>query len=320
MNDSKILILVKLRTLAIRIKKALENEGVCVVDIENENKFISTINNTTADISMVILDLEVSENYAYELVKEVRKKLSNVPIILLSSGKSKKFYVNAMLNGATDFVVKPFNNQTLVTKVLKYLNDDKATNVEFVTLDLNRFIKGELKKASKGNFPISLMFLHFDCQTELNIDNYKINAFIFENIQDLFWDTDVFIRFASKYYLGVFPFCDEKNTKIITEKLNQRFIELQKENEFLENYTLISKFVSYPFDTNEHSKVYNILIDRINQNFNHIQLCKSPLEEVEEDQPKKTSEPRDDIKLSDDTELTDNIESKSGAEVTNDTE
>lgn len=218
MKNYTVLILVKATSLAIRIKKMLEDIHICVVDVGNNRKFFSAINNSKTNISLVILDLDVSEEHASELIQKSRKKLNNVPIILLSSGKEKKFYIKAMVYGATDFIVKPFKNQTLLNKVMKYLNENNFTNVEFVTLDLNCYIKGELKKASKGNFPISLMFLHFENTKGTNINNPKVNSLIFENIQNLFWDTDVFIRFASKYYLGVFPFCDEKKHRTNSKK------------------------------------------------------------------------------------------------------
>lgn len=72
----------------------------------------------------------------------------------------------------------------------------------------------------------------------------------------------------------------KKSTELIVKKLNQRFKELKAENLILEDYNIITKFASYPYDTKEPDEIYNMLIDRINQNFNQIQLCKSPLEEA----------------------------------------
>jgi hypothetical protein len=200
---------------------------------------------------------------------ETRKRLSNTPIIILTAGRQKSFFIEAMLQGATDFIIKPFTDDTLVEKVFKYLNAENSNNnIELVTQDLSKCISGELRKAEKGNFPLSLMFLHFENKSDQILNDTMIGNFMLENMKDLFWDTDIFIRFASKYYLGVFPFCDERNTTIVKAKLIKRFEELKEKNELLENYEMISLFVSYPFDTQETSDVYKILIQRINHKLN----------------------------------------------------
>ncbi|MBN2852491.1 MAG: response regulator [Clostridia bacterium] len=273
MDNYTVLILAKIKTLSLRIKKTLEDNGIQVIDVDNEEKLFTSLDKDV-DISIVILDVEVAEENAARLIKQTRKSVKDIPIIILSSGSDKQFYMKAMLQGATDFVIKPFNNDILIQKVFKYLNEDSNNGVEFITMDLNRYIKGELKKAEKGNFPISLMFLYFDNNEKYDINSVKNNSFIFKNMQDLFWDTDVFIRFASKYYLGVFPFCDEVNTKVVSNKLNTRFQELKEANSFLADYNLVQKFVSYPFDTIESDQVYKMLIDKINQSFSHVKILK----------------------------------------------
>lgn len=272
MNDYTVVMLEKVTALALRMRKILESSKICVVDTNSEDKLFNTIYGSGYNVSLVILDLEITQDYAMDLLIETRNRLNTVPIIVLSSGGKKEFFVEAMLQGATDFIIKPFQDQTLISKVFKYLIPEESTNAELVTLDLKQYIKGELRKAEKGSFPISIMFLNFENNSTKEIQEIETTSFIFENMKDLFWDTDIFIRFASKNYLGIFPFCNEKNTKIINKKLSTRFEELKQKNKLINEYNMISIFVSYPFDTNETSKVYDILISRISEKFKDIQL------------------------------------------------
>lgn len=271
MNKHTVVMLERVTALAMRIRKILEGSKICVVDTNSERQLINSLTGVTDHVSMVILDLENAQEFSLDMLIETRRRLSNTPIIILTAGRQKSFYIEAMLQGATDFIIKPFSDNTLVEKVFKYLNGDKnnsSSNIELVTQDLSQCIKGELRKAQKGKFPLSLMFLHFENNSDQLINDTMISNFIFENMKDLFWDTDIFIRFASKYYLGIFPFCDEKNTVIVKAKLIKRFEELKEKNELLQNFQMISIFVSYPFDTSDTGNVYKTLINRINQKLN----------------------------------------------------
>jgi DNA-binding NarL/FixJ family response regulator len=259
----------RVTALAMRIRKILEGSKICVIDTNSERQLINSLTGVNEHVSLVILDLENANEYSLDMLIETRKRLSNTPIIILTAGRKKSFFIEAMLHGATDFIVKPFSDDVLVEKVFKYLNSEvNNNNIELVTQDLSKCISGELRKAEKGKFPLSLMFLHFENKSDQIINDTMIGNFMLENMKDLFWDTDIFIRFASKYYLGIFPFCDQKNTTIVKAKLQKRFEELKDKNDILENYDMISLFVSYPFDTSEKDDVYKLLIQKINHKLN----------------------------------------------------
>lgn len=273
MNDYTVVILEKMTTLAYRMRKVLEGSRVCVVDTDDETKLLSKLSNESeGHVSLVILDLDIEQDYAMDLLVETKKRVKDTPVIVLTPGSRKNFFVEAMLQGATDFVIKPFKDQTLLTKVFKYLMPEPENQIELVALDLHRYIRGELHKAEKGSFPVSLMFLHFENAAMTEINDTRASSIIFNDLKELFWDTDIFIRFASKYYLGVFPFCDEKNTQLIDKKMNARFNALKRNDTLLADYKMLSTFVSYPFDTSDTTQVYSMLINRIHENFENILL------------------------------------------------
>lgn len=273
MNDHTVVILERVATLTLRIQKMLEASNICVVNSSSEHRFYTSLASGRHDnVSLVILDLDMDHKCAIDVLIKTRQWVKNTPILVLTSGRSRNFFVEATLQGASDFVIKPFLDQTLISKVYKYLIPSTENHIELVALDLNRYIKGELRKAEKGSFPISLMFLHFENSQSEAINDAHMNVVVFENIRDLFWDTDIFIRFASKYYLGIFPFCDENNTSVIEAKMNARFEELKQKNQPLRDYNMISVFASYPFDTDDTTKVYDMLIHRINERFENIRI------------------------------------------------
>ena len=267
MDDQTVVIMAKITAMAKRMKHILEGSRICVIDADNEYKLYNSIQKAKDNIKLVLLDLDIEEDYAVSLLKETRERLENTPIIIMTKAQQRGYFIEALLHGATDFIIKPFSNDILLQKVMKYLVPEVQQN-DTVTFDLSRYLKGELRKAEKGHFAISAMVLALDPKPGVSNDytsSKLAGNILYENLKDIFWETDIFIRFEAKYYLGIFPFCDEKNTKIISQKIESSY-ELLKQNEkILKDYDLISVYVSYPFDTNDSTKIYELLLSRVKE-------------------------------------------------------
>jgi DNA-binding response OmpR family regulator len=268
----------KVKILTHRIRKILEGSKICVVDADNENTLFNSLNGTSDSLALVLMDLDLNERYAMDLLIETRKRVKTSPIIIMTSENTKKVFIEAMLQGATDFIIKPFTNQLFIEKIKKYLTPPEFNGAEIVSMDLRQYIKGELRKAEKGNFPLSLMFMYFENNSADKSKDHEINNFIFNNMQKLFWDTDLFIRFASEHGVGIFPFCNEKNTEIIKNKIEAKFQELKNDNEALKEFNMLCAFLSYPHDTSDTTKVFEMFISRINSEFQDLQLSSDAVE------------------------------------------
>jgi CheY-like chemotaxis protein len=269
----------RVKFLTQRIRKILEASKICVVETDNENTLLSSLSDVNQNISLVLLDLDLEQRYAMDLLIETRRRLRTTPIIIMTSETKKPFFVEAMLQGATDFIIKPFTDQFFAEKIQKCLEAPNlpsrgfaSSESDIVTMDLNQYIKGELRKAEKGNFPLSLMFMYFENNSPDKLRERETNNFIFNFMKKQFWDTDLFIRFASEHGLGIFPFCNDKNTVIIKTKIELKFEELKKANESLKDYNMICAFISYPYDTTEINKVFSLFIGRINAKFQNLRL------------------------------------------------
>lgn len=261
MDKCNLLMLEKVKMLAIRIENILQGSKICVVD--EENRLFNSLNNMVENVSLVILDLDLKDAFAMDLINQVRTKIESTPIVVLTQAGKKEFFVEAILHGATDFIIKPFLDQTFLSKVYKYTAPTKRSGPELVAFSLKQYIKGELRKAEKGSFPLSIMFLSFQATESIDCDIE--NEYLFSRFKSLFWDTDVLISFASEYYLGIFPFCDEKNTEIIGNKIDDRLIQIKGKMKQYNSYTIKKVFASYPYDTPDKDKVFGLLINRIKE-------------------------------------------------------
>jgi DNA-binding response OmpR family regulator len=67
---------------------------------------------------MIIVDTRESDTDTDRILRDVKARFINVPLILLSAHADPEFIINAYLRGAADLLIEPFEAQVLATKIL----------------------------------------------------------------------------------------------------------------------------------------------------------------------------------------------------------
>lgn len=93
------------------IKEVLEKEHYKVLSSYTGTDAIQTLENEKVDL--ILLDLMLPKINGEEIVKIVK----NIPIIVISAKISPEDKVNVLLNGANDYITKPFNVEELLARV-----------------------------------------------------------------------------------------------------------------------------------------------------------------------------------------------------------
>lgn len=110
----RIMIIEDDQTMAETIKKQIEswgNHGICVEDFQNViPEFVK------CDPHMVLVDIMLPFYNGYYWCTEIRK-ISNVPVIFLSSASDNMNIVMAMNMGGDDFIPKPVDLNVLMAKL-----------------------------------------------------------------------------------------------------------------------------------------------------------------------------------------------------------
>lgn len=127
---------------------------------------IDTFHDSKPDL--IITDLSMPEKNGIELCREIRK-ISNVPIIVLSVKGEEKTKVEALDAGADDYITKPFGMDELLARVraaLRRLPDLEAEKSQFTVgdfeVDLSAhtiFLKGEEIHLTPKEFELLVFFV-----------------------------------------------------------------------------------------------------------------------------------------------------------------
>lgn len=185
----KILIVEDDKNLRQELKIFLENngyKGIILEEFENAVKLILEANS-----DLVLLDINLPYADGEYICKEIRK-VSNVPIIMITSRDDEIDELVSLNNGADQYVTKPFNIQILLAKIAGLLKRTENIESSQNKIDLGDFILNVSKSIIEKD----------DLKLELTKNELKILHFLALNkgkivsrneIMDYLWDSESFI-------------------------------------------------------------------------------------------------------------------------------
>lgn len=185
----KILIVEDDEKLSKELEKFLSQNGYEISRITSFENIINDILNSKCN--MVLLDINLPGNNGEYICKEV-KKISEVPIVMITSVDSELDQLISLNYGADDYITKPFNIQILLAKIATILKRTNSNNKDQSKIDCKDFIlnlsKSTIEKEEK--------------EIELTKNEFKIIYYLVQNrgkivpreeIMSYLWDSEMFV-------------------------------------------------------------------------------------------------------------------------------
>lgn len=161
-----------------------------------KTEVLADFTNTIVDIikrkaDLVLLDINLPTYDGEYILKEIRK-VSEVPIIIITSRDNEMDELLSINYGADHYVTKPFNIQILLAKIASVLRRSKALESSSDKIDCHEFVLNISKSLiEKDDEKIELTknelkILHFLVQRREKIVSR-------EDIMEYLWDSESFI-------------------------------------------------------------------------------------------------------------------------------
>lgn len=114
------------------LRSVLEEEGFCVLEAGSAVDAMEHLR--AARLSLITLDINLGPDSGIELAREIRK-LSKIPIIMVSGKDDVIDRVVGLEVGADDYITKPFHNREVVARVRSVLRraEGRPADAEMVT-------------------------------------------------------------------------------------------------------------------------------------------------------------------------------------------
>lgn len=148
METGTILIVDDNKSVLASLELLLENEFSTVRTAANPNQITTLL--TTTSIDIVILDMNFSAginngNEGLYWLKRIHEICPGLPVVMLTAYGDVELAVKSLKNGAADFLLKPWDNRTLVQKIKEAFNN--KSNGKSPSKLKRQIISGNLNKS-----------------------------------------------------------------------------------------------------------------------------------------------------------------------------
>lgn len=127
MNDIRLLIIDKDETARNQIKKLAESAGYTydvAVDGINAIKLFRR-----RDYNLIVMDTDLPLLDGWNACRQIRK-MSDIPIIIVSAQTSESDKLLAFDSGADDYLCKPFSSRELAARIRVFINRSRGSSVQ----------------------------------------------------------------------------------------------------------------------------------------------------------------------------------------------
>ena len=186
---SKILIVEDDKKLRQELETFLNKNGFEAKGLDNFDNTIQDILEENADL--VLLDINLPYTDGEFVCKEVRK-VSNVPIIMVTSRDNEIDELMSLNYGADQYVTKPYNIQILLAKINGLLKRNQNAGRNPEKIDCHGFVLNIAERAiEKDNQKMDLtkneyMILYY-------LSTHKNEVVSRDEIMDYLWESEEFI-------------------------------------------------------------------------------------------------------------------------------
>lgn len=180
------------------IKKGLQEEGYAVDVAPDGAEGLAMVGMNVYDA--IVLDLMLPKKNGIEVMREIRSKKLNVPVLMLTARDTVADKVMGLDAGADDYLTKPFAFQELVARLRSLLRRGKAEITMLKVGDLT--LDPATRKVKRGEAELALTAKEFSLLEYMmrNVGKPLSRTTLSEHVWDINFDrmtnvVDVYINF-----------------------------------------------------------------------------------------------------------------------------
>lgn len=180
-NLSKILLVEDNPSIILGLEYLLKEEKFEYKITKNKRDTLNLLDQEKFDI--VLLDVSLPDGNGFDICKYIKEK-KDTPVIFLTAKDEEKDVVLGFDLGADDYIIKPFRNRELISRIKNVLR--RKQNIENYLIHSNIKIDLDLGKVYKDDEEITLTKLEY--KILVNLFSNKKRLITREEILNDIWD------------------------------------------------------------------------------------------------------------------------------------
>lgn len=123
---SKILLIEDTEAIILGLEYLFKEEGFEFEIANNKKEAINKMQNNNFDI--ILLDIMLPDGNGFEICKYIQKEIKT-PVIFLTAKDEERDVVQGLELGAEDYIIKPFRNRELISRIRNVLRRTEKSNL-----------------------------------------------------------------------------------------------------------------------------------------------------------------------------------------------
>lgn len=253
-NDIGIIIYDDIPLSRHRMCLALQGYDIAIYEASTDIDVYNLLFNDTLSIKLLLMDLGSDTSKGFRILSRVKEIKPELPIFVVTDNAKRQTFLRILSEGANAYIQKPYNDDFLLDKVLSVLKKTRinsSTAPSDFVFDIRNYLNRELKKAAKGKYALTLLMCTiFDTSNQINafVETKHVEAVnnFYYTVRSNLWETDLFERYGSQTFIGLFPYCDESNTDKLVQKLRDYYELTLTGNNLLSSLKFAISHITYP--------------------------------------------------------------------------
>jgi two-component system, chemotaxis family, chemotaxis protein CheY len=258
----------------IELTNMLKNFNVHINSVQDWIEAESVLKEGKQVTNAIVWTINSIDINAFDEIKLIKSKeaYKNIPIIIISKFTDKKYIIKAIESGAVEYIAKPYNEETVLSKMCRVLGipfektEDNTLDEDIITFSFSEMFNREIKAASRGGYPLSLILVTITpkahsskSQDEINTILSILNKVIRTNLRE----TDTSFHYSQDYLIILLPFTDKTGIKAIEKKLRHVYQNHSMIKQKNSGYIFITSSISFP----EDGKIKDKLLEKLEDEF-----------------------------------------------------
>ncbi|MCB2294504.1 response regulator [Clostridium algoriphilum] len=165
-----IFILDNIKSVRVRLQLLFKTDDINIIEASNSSEFFNAFSQNKYNGNLIIMDIKLKGEDGFQVIRKIRNKNPNIPIIILTANNNREILIKAIFEGATDYILKPFEDLRIKNKTNEIL--DSYNSLKNINQEVYRFISSNKKELAE-----KILSRQFFYQPELKLeyidDNYK---------------------------------------------------------------------------------------------------------------------------------------------------
>ena len=187
MNDMRVLVVEDDKKVASFIQKGLEEEGLAVDVLHDGDD--AGVQAQMVDYDCVVLDLMLPGRSGFQVLRDIRSKKSDLPVLILSAQASPEERVAGLNGGADDYMGKPFILAEVSARIRALLRRGKPRETKLRVGDLE--VDTVRRRVTRAGQSVDLKPKEYALLEFLvhNSDRPVTRSHILEHVWDIHFDS-----------------------------------------------------------------------------------------------------------------------------------